>query len=176
MLIHWVPYEIYFTTTQINPGFYIYTLERSFCLIASIIINIRYTSRGPMGLCSHSGLYQLRWTHWVPYDKHTITTEIRSGYYIYTLERSFCLIINIMIDIRYISRCVIQISKSVLFILHALSSDPPQTVDLAPYMSRIHHQLRSKKTRGPDVTVRCERLPLNIHVLSWQRTKWHSSK
>ena len=36
----------------------------------------------------------------VLYDKHTITTEIRSGYYIYTLERSFCLMINIMIDIR----------------------------------------------------------------------------
>ena len=148
MRIHWVPYEIHFTTTQINPGFYIYTLKRSFCLIASIIINIQYTSRGPMGLCSHSGLYQLRWRHWVPYDKHSITTEIRSDYYICTLERSFCLIINIMIDIRYISRCVIQISKSVF----------PQTIDLAPYMSRIHHQLRSKKTRGPDVAASVSRL------------------
>ena len=39
---------------------YVRTSERS-CLIASIIINIRYTLRGPMGLCSHSGLYQLRW-------------------------------------------------------------------------------------------------------------------
>ena len=57
------------------------------------------------------------------YDKHTITTEIRPDYYIYTLERSLCLIINIIINIRYISRCVIQISKSVRFILHALSSD-----------------------------------------------------
>ena len=91
--------------------------------MVSIIINIRYTSRGPMGLCSHSGLYQLRRIYWVLYDKHTITTEIRSGYYIYSLERSFCLMINIMIDIRYISRCVIHISKSVRFILHVLSSD-----------------------------------------------------
>ena len=123
MRIHWVLHEMHFTTTQIDPGFYIYTLERSFCLIVSIIINIRDTSRGLLGLCSHSGLYQLRWIHWVPYDNHTITTEIRSGYYIYTLERSFCLMINIMIDIRYISRCVIQISKSVRFILHVLSSD-----------------------------------------------------
>ena len=48
MRIHWVPYEIYFKSTQIDPGFYIYTLERSFCLIDSIIINIRYTLRGPM--------------------------------------------------------------------------------------------------------------------------------
>ena len=123
MRIHWVPYEIYFTTTQINPGFYIYTHERSFCLIASIIINIRYTPQGLMGLCPHSGLYQLGWIYWILYDKHTSTTYIRSGYYIYTLERSFCLIINIMINIRYISRCVIHISKSVRFIIHALSSD-----------------------------------------------------
>ena len=46
-----VPYVIYFTTTQINPGFYIYTHERSICLIANIIINIRYTPQGLMGLC-----------------------------------------------------------------------------------------------------------------------------
>ena len=43
--------------------------------------------------------------------------------YIYTLERSFCLMINIMIDIRHISRCVIQIFKSVRFILHVSSLD-----------------------------------------------------
>ena len=34
----------------------------------------------------------------------------------------------------------------------------PQTIDLAPYMSRIHHQLRSKKTRGPDVAASVSRL------------------
>ena len=123
MRIHWVPYEIYFTTTQINPGFYIYTLERSFCLIASIIVNIRYTLQGPMGLCPTPVYIDLGEYTESSYDKHTITTEIRSGYYIYTLERSFCLIINIMINFRYISRCVIHISKSVLFILHAFSSD-----------------------------------------------------
>ena len=154
MRIHWVLHEIYITTTQIDQGFYIYTLERSFCLIVSIIINIRYTSRGPMGLCSHSGLYQLRWIHWVLYDKHTITTEIRSGYYIYILERSFCLMINIMIDIRYISRCVIQISKSVQFILHVLSSDYS--------FSSVHVKNLSptapKKTRGPDVASSVSRL------------------
>ena len=56
-----------------------------------------------------------------------------------------------MIDIRYISRCVIQISNSVRIILHA-------HIDLVPYMSRIHHQLRSKKTRGPDVAASVSRL------------------
>ena len=34
----------------------------------------------------------------------------------------------------------------------------PQTIYLAPYMSRISHQLRSKKTRGPDVAVSVSRL------------------
>ena len=34
------------------------------------------------------------------YDKHRNTTEICPDYYIYPLERSICLIINIMIDIR----------------------------------------------------------------------------
>ena len=156
--IHWVLHEIHFTTTQIDPGFYIYTLERSFCLLVSIIINIRYTSRGPMGLCSHSGLYQLRWIHWVLYDKHTITTEIRSGYYIYTLERSFCLMINIMIDIRYISRCVIHISKSVRFILHVLSSDYS--------FSSVHVKNLPPTAPSEDARARCrlERIPLNIHA------------
>ena len=34
----------------------------------------------------------------------------------------------------------------------------PQTIDLTPYMSRIHHPLHSKKTRGPDVDVSVSRL------------------
>ena len=123
MRIHWVLHEIHFTTTQIHPGFYIYTLERSFCLIVSIIINIRYTSHCIIGLCSHSGLYRLRWIHWVLHEIHVITTEIRPGFYIYTLERSFCLMINIMIDFRHISRCAIQIFKSVRFKLHVPSLD-----------------------------------------------------
>ena len=70
MRIHWVLHEIHFITTQIHPGFYIYTLERSFCLIVSIIINIRYISHCIIGLCSHSGLCRLRWIHWVLYDIH----------------------------------------------------------------------------------------------------------
>ena len=167
MRIHWVLHEIHFTTTQIGPGFYIYTLERSFCLIVSIIINIRYTSRGLIGLCSHSGLHQLRWIHWV---LHAITTEIRPGFYIYTLERSFCLMINIMIDIRHISRCVIQIFKSVRFILHVPSLD---------YIFwSVHVKNLSPTAPQEDAWPRCrpERLPLNIHALSWQRTKCHLSK
>ena len=43
-----------------SSGFiYIYTHERSFCRIVSIIINIRYTSRRIIILCSHFGLCQL---------------------------------------------------------------------------------------------------------------------
>ena len=34
------------------------------------------------------------------YDTHTNPTEICPDYYIYLLERSICLIISIMIDIR----------------------------------------------------------------------------
>ena len=34
----------------------------------------------------------------------------------------------------------------------------PQTIALAPYMSRIYHQLPPKKTRGPDVAVSVSRL------------------
>ena len=40
------------------------------------------------------------------YDKHTNTTEICPDYYIYPLERSICLMFSIMINIRYVSRCV----------------------------------------------------------------------
>ena len=131
------------------------------CTVASIIINIRYTLQGPMGLCSHSGLYRLldEYTE-SSYDKHTITTEIRSGYYIYTLERPFCLIINIMINIRYISRCVMQISKSVRFILHALSSDYR--------FSSVHVKNLTPTALQEDARARCrcERLPLNMHALS----------
>ena len=168
MRIHWVLHEIHFT--QIRPGFYIYTLEWSFCLIVSIIINIRYTSRCIIGLCSHSGLYWLRWIHWVLHDIHVITTEIRPGFYIYTLERSFCLMINIMLDIRHISRCVIQIFKSVRFILHVPSLDY--------IFSSVHVKNLSptapKKMRGPDVAPSVSRL---IFIrLSWQRTKCHLSE
>ena len=48
------------------------------------------------------------WIHWVLYDIHLITTQIRPGFHIYTLERSFCLILNIIIVIRHIPRCVIR--------------------------------------------------------------------
>ena len=62
--------------------------------------------------------------------------------------------INIMINIRYISRCVIQVSKSVRFILHVLSSDYS--------FSSVHVKNLSptppKKTRGPDVAVSVSRL------------------
>ena len=65
--------------------------------------------------------------------------------------------INIMIDIRHVSRCVIQIFKSIRFILHALSLD---------YISSSVHVKNLPPTvpqedawpRG-----RSERLPLNIH-------------
>ena len=49
------------------------------------------------------------------YDKHTNTTEICPDYYISPLERSIRLIISIMIDIRLVSRCVIQIYNSIQF-------------------------------------------------------------
>ena len=104
---------------------------------------------------------------WVLHEMHFTTTQIDPGFYIYTLERSFCLMINIMIDIRYISRCVIQVSKSVRFILHVLSSDYS--------FSSVHVKNLSptapKKTRGPDVASSVSRLI--FMRLSWQRTKWH---
>ena len=49
------------------------------------------------------------------YDKHTNTTEICPDYYISPLERSIRLIISIMIDIRLVSRCVLQIYNSIQF-------------------------------------------------------------
>ena len=45
------------------------------------------------------------------YDKHTNTTEICPDYNIDLLERSICLIFSIIIKIRYVSRCVVQIYK-----------------------------------------------------------------
>ena len=167
---HWVLYDIHFVATQIRPGFYIYSLERSFCLIVSMIINIRYTSRCVIILCSHFGLCRLGWTHWVLYDIHFVATQIRPGFYIYSLERSFCLIINIMIDIRHISRCVYRYSsQSGLYYMWLR-----YTISLAPYMSRIYHQLRPEKTRGPDVAPSVSHL---IFIrLSWQRAQCHLSE
>ena len=55
---NWVLYVIHFNITQIRPDFYIYTHERSFCLIVSIVINIRYIFRCITTLCSHFGVCQ----------------------------------------------------------------------------------------------------------------------
>ena len=106
----------------------------------------------------------------VPSSRMVSVRQINPGFYIYTLERSFCLIINIMINIRYISRCAMQISKSVRFILHALSSDYR--------FSSVHVKNLTPTALQEDARARCrcERLPLNMHALSWQRRKWHSSK
>ena len=102
--------------------------------------------------------------HWVPYDKYFRTTQINSGFYIYTLERSFCLINKIMINIWYISRCVIQISKTVRFMLHALSLDNR----FSSY--QVKHSPPTALLKDARARRRCERLPLNIHAPSWQRT------
>ena len=66
--------------------------------------------------------------------------------------------INIMINIRHISRCVIQIFKSVRFILHALSSDY--------IFSSVHVKNLPPTAPREDAWARCrlERLPLNIHA------------
>ena len=62
--------------------------------------------------------------------------------------------IDIMIDIRHISRCVIHISsQSGLYNMRFC-----KTISLAPSMSRIYHQLRPKKTRGPYVAPSISRL------------------
>ena len=88
---NWVLHVIHFKSTQIRPDFYIYTHERSFCLIVSIIINIRYISRYIITLWSHFSVYaNLRWTHWVLYDIYIRTTQIHPGFYIYTHKRSLC--------------------------------------------------------------------------------------
>ena len=76
------------------------------------------------------------WIHWVLYDIHLITTQIRPGFYIYTLERSFCLILNIIIVIRHIPRCVIQLYKF---------------TSASPYLEHATTRLVSTKT--------CPRLP-----------------
>ena len=70
---------------------------------------------------------------------------------------SFCLMFNIMIDIRHVSRCVIQIFKPVRFILHALSLD---------YISSSVHVKNLPPTAPQEDACprgRSERLPLNIH-------------
>ena len=66
--------------------------------------------------------------------------------------------INIMIDIRHISRCAMQIFKSVRFILHAPSSDY--------IFSSVHVKNLPPTAPQEDAWPRCrsERLPLSIHV------------
>ena len=155
---------IHFSTTQIRPVLHIYTLERSFCLIVNIMIDIQYISRCVMQLLLLSSWYELIGTHWILHDIYFTTTQIRLSFYIYTLERSFCLMINIMIDIRYISRCIIKHSlQSGLYYMRLC-----QTISLAPYRSRNYPQLRPERTRGPDVAPSVSR---SIFMrLSWQRT------
>ena len=70
-------------------------------LIISIMINIRYTPQGQMGLSlSVRFIWTCVYFTEFYYDNHTNTTEISPDYYIYSLERSNCLIISIMIDIQ----------------------------------------------------------------------------
>ena len=99
---------------NIHPSriLHIYIHERSICLISSIISNIRYTPQGLTGLRPSVRIIRtcVYFTESY-YDKHTNTTEICPDYYIYPLERSICLMFSIMINIRYVSRCVIQIYK-----------------------------------------------------------------
>ena len=57
---NWILHVIHFKSTQIRPDFYIYTHERSFCLIVSIIINFRYISRCVLQISSQSGLCYMR--------------------------------------------------------------------------------------------------------------------
>ena len=41
-----ISYDLYLIITQIRPGFHIYTLEMSFCLLLYNITMIRHYSRG----------------------------------------------------------------------------------------------------------------------------------
>ena len=94
-------YNTHGRTTEICPDYYIYPLERSIFLIINIMINSRYTPQGQMGLRpSVRFIWTCVYFTESYYDNHTNTTEISPDYYIYSLERSNCLIISIMIDIR----------------------------------------------------------------------------
>ena len=103
---------------NINPSriSHIYTHGRSICLLYSIISTIRCTPKGQTGFRPS---VRIIWTcvYFTEsyYDEHTNTTEICPDYYIYPLERSIRLIISIMIDIRLVSRCVLQIYNSIQF-------------------------------------------------------------
>ena len=44
----------------------------------------------------------------ISYEPHLITTQIRSGFYIHILERSFCFMLYNISMIQYYSRCVIR--------------------------------------------------------------------
>ena len=44
----------------------------------------------------------------ISYESHLITTQFRSGFYIYILDRSFCLMLYNIAMIQHYSRCVIR--------------------------------------------------------------------
>ena len=44
----------------------------------------------------------------ISYESHLITTQFRSGFYIYILKRSFCLMLYNIAMIQHYSRCVIR--------------------------------------------------------------------
>ena len=110
-----------------------YTLQQHKFVQVFTYIHTKGPSASYLALQAISDILHVVWLYFVltsvydnlgvPYNIHVRTTQIHPGFYIYTHESSFCLIVSIIISIQYVSRCVIQIFKSVRFILHALLLD-----------------------------------------------------
>ena len=95
-----------------------------------------------------------------------ILGEHTESYMIYTSEQRR--LVSIIINIRYISRCVIQISSQSGLMLHAL---------LLGYIYTSEHIKNLQPTAlWTDARARCRhwRSPLNIHELPWRRVSRHA--
>ena len=139
------------TMTQTGHDRRLYNQYRS-----SSISNIQYTPQGRKGLCPLVRIIRtcVYFTESY-YDKHTNTTEICPDYYIYPLERSIRLIISIMIDIRLVSRCVLQIYNSTQFNYeqYFIPYSLYVCLDQAPTLKCL------KETRSPDGDTSISRAP-----------------
>ena len=106
------------------------------------------------------------WIHWVLYYLHLITTQIRPGFHIYTLERSFCLILYIIIVIRHIPRCVIR--HLLHFGLSYICIYQP--ILLHPNTLRFLYRMGVVETRVPGGA---SSIPRAHTRMSWQLTSPH---
>ena len=106
----------------------------------------------------------------ISYESHLITTQIRSGFYIYILERSFCLMLYNIAMIQHYSRCVIR------QLLWLRLTYPNAWLRLGFYMCSLQELSANwLLPRAPDRSVPGARETYYTRI-PWQRTMSHPTR